>query len=448
MLFARDETKRYLPASNMKLFTATWVLKQLGEKAMFTTRVLAADAKFAREGIWPKGAAPPSVLTLMGDGDPALNAADIRDLAKQVVKAQPGRSFVVRAQNAATGDELNGENNGNRYPEGWMLDDTLWYYGAPVTGLTVERNQIDITFTGTTAGELAKMESSFPLPFQVLNLVTTVPADDPRAGTITYDRGELNTPLGNTLRVSGFLAPGKKDSSGFAVPDPKEWARQLFEQALRAEGAQVLALEPNFITLDAKPVAVHNSPPIGTLLRRFLKSSDNLYGELLLRRAGATVPPTQTAPKDTGAVIGSNGMAGRGHRAMATWLAQSGVPLSGLNFSDGSGLSRYEIVTPISLVHLLRVAQTLPDGPTFYDCLPIAGVDGTLGGRMKGTSAAGNVHAKTGSLSISSTLSGYVTTRDGQRLAVSILTNEVQSTAISRKWQDDVMTTLANASWK
>lgn len=448
LVFARDETKRFLPASNMKLLTATWVLKQAGPEATFSTRVLASDVQFLRPDIWPQGAASPIVLTLVGDGDPSLVAGDLRDLAKQVVQALPGRQFVVRAQNSLLGDDINAENNGNRYPEGWTLDDATWYYGAAVTGLTIERNQIDVTLTGTTPGELAKLDSSFDLPFPILNLVTTVSKDDPRAGRLTYDRGDANSAIGDTLRISGFLAPGAKDSSGFAVPDPKEWARQLFETALRAEGATVITLAANFVPGTAKPVATHVSAPLGTVMRRFLKSSDNLYGEMLLRRIGATVPEAQTAPQNAGVGIDSRGMAGRAHRAMATWLAQSGVPVAGLNLADGCGLSRYDLVTPLAMVRLLGLAQTLPGAATFYDDLPIAGVDGTLGSRMKGTPAAGNVHAKTGSLAVSSCLSGYVTTKDGQRLAVSILTNDVSSTSVSRQWQDEVMTTLASASWK
>lgn len=457
LLFGIQENKRFLPASNMKLFTGAWVLSALKPETRLQTQVLSAPVEFVDEGSWPRTMPDPIVVTLVGGGDPSFGLEGVDDLAIQIAKLKPS-GVVVRAQNAALGDELNGENGGNRYPDGWTLDDALWYYGAPVTGLSFERNQVDLTLTGTSPGQIAKLEWSpgpialpsstkpdaapdFIWAFNTFNLVTTTEKGDPRAGNLSWDRGDRTSPLGPTLTIRGFLAPGQSLSEGIAVPDAREWARRQFEAALRRQNVNVLDLQIPFTTGRARVVATHLSAPVGTLMKRFLKNSDNLYGEMLLRRAGL-VSSTRAEKPDF--QIASTRTAARAHNAMAAWLKQNDVPTQGLRLSDGSGLSRYNLVTPISVARLLGAAQSRE----FYEALPIAGVDGTLKNRMKSTRAAGNVRAKTGTFSVVNCLSGYVTTLDGQRMAVSILTNGAENGELARTWQGRVFEALAQAQFR
>ncbi len=451
LLFGRDETKRFTPASNFKLFTATWVLKTLGPKTTLETQVLGAPSEFISEGSWPTGETPPTVLTLIGGGDPSLESADLRALARQITDPIEGADkgyFIVRAQNSAAGDLLNGEFGGRRYPDGWTLDDALWYYGPVVTGLAVNRNQVDVTVVGgANPGELAATESAPDAPFPILSTVLTVAKDDPRAGQLLWDRGDADSPLGQTLRLQGFIAVSARATQGIAVPNPTQWAANILAEELKAAGGKIAQLNGGYRAGEVALVASHKSQPIGTLLNRFLKNSDNLYGEMLLRRAGATLADDAPIPSDSGASVSSDGLAARAHRDMIGWLIENKVPTQGLRLSDGSGLSRYEVLTPLAVTRLLGVAQKIEGGDLFYSSLPIAGVDGTLKNRFKGSAAEGNLHAKTGTFSITNCLSGYVTTRDGQRLAVSILTNFVEDGELARRWQGRVMATLANASW-
>ena len=450
LLFGRDETKRFTPASNFKLFTASWALKTLGAKTTLQTRITAAPAQFVLPGAWPDSETPPTVLTLEGGGDPSLGSADIRALARQITEPIAGADkgfFIVRAQNSPAGDLLDAEFGGRRYPDGWTLDDAIWYYGPVVTGLAVNRNQVDVTINGADkAGETASVASDPAAPFPILSSVVTVDKNDPRAGKINWDRGDANSPLSQTLRVRGFIAAGARASQGIAVPDPAQWAAQILTDEIKAAGGKIANVS-NYTFENPAVVAVHQSAPVGILMRRFLKNSDNLYGEMLLRRAGATVAGDAPLPPNVGASVSSDGVAAVAHRAMIRWLIQNKVPVEGLRMSDGSGLSRYDTLTPLAITRLLGVAQKLDGGDLFYDSLPIAGVDGTLKSRFKGSAAEGNLHAKTGTFSIANCLSGYVTTRDGQRLAVSILTNFVEDGELARRWQGRVMATLANASW-
>ncbi len=489
LLFERDAKKRFLPASNMKLFTAAWSLQQLGPDARFTTRVVQTQLLATRAGAWPINTPYPTVMTLYGDGDPSLSTADLADLATQITAKNPG-TIIVRASDALyPRGNMNAEEGGGRYPDGWTLDDALWYYAPTVSALAVNRNQVDVTITGGAAlSDIATTRSEPEAPFSIFAPLVTVPATDSRAGKLKWTRGDTDSPLGQRLTITGFIAPGQIQSEGVTVPDPRLWAQSLLGASLREKGVAVVEPDGFYGQKDATIVAQHASPPLSTLLQRFLKNSDNLYGEMLLRRAAISLPPEKprvpnpalilnSAPISTpgaavgtsGAAIGttlgastvinpaatppnpqvaSTGIAGRAHDAMIAWLRRSGVPTAGLRLSDGSGLSRYNLVTPISVARLLGAAERIKGGAAFYEALPIAGVDGTLRNRMKGTAAEKNVRAKTGSFAIVSTLSGYVTTRDGQRLAVSILTNGIESGDLSRRWQNQVLATLANADFR
>jgi PBP4 family serine-type D-alanyl-D-alanine carboxypeptidase len=114
--------------------------------------------------------------------------------------------------------------------------------------------------------------------------------------------------------------------------------------------------------------------------------------------------------------------------------------------TDGSGLSRYNLITPRATVQLLAPCNACRAAMR-CGTLAVAGVDGTLGRRMKGTAAQNNARAKTGTFSIVSTLSGYVTTRDGHRLAVSLLTNFARDGREARRVQDEVYALLAATQW-
>ena len=451
LLFGRDETKRFTPASNFKLFTSTWVLKTLGPKTTLETQVATAPVEFLKEGSWPASEKSPTALTLIGGGDPSLTSADLRAMAREITDKIAGADkgyFLVRASNSPAGDLLNAEFGGRRYPDGWTLDDAIWYYGPVVNGLAVNRNQVDITITGgATVGAQATIASDPLAPFSIFPNVVTVAKDDARAGKISWDRGDADSPLGPTLRLRGFIAVGARATEGIAVPDPTQWAANIFADEIKAAGGKIAKLDGGYKLGPPAVAALHQSAPVGTLIRRFLKNSDNLYGEMLLRRAGATVPDNPILPPNSGACVSSDGLAAVAHRDMIRWLIQNKVPTQGLRMSDGSGLSRYATLTPLAITRLLGVAQKLEGGDLFYGSLPIAGVDGTLKSRFKGTAAEGNLHAKTGTFSITNCLSGYVTTRDGQRLAVSILTNFVEDSDLARNWQGRVMATLANASW-
>ncbi len=201
-----------------------------------------------------------------------------------------------------------------------------------------------------------------------------------------------------------------------AVPQPAENAAALLAHLLEAHGVQVQghsvahhAGDPGLFVLGASRtvLAEHLSPPLIEDVRLTNKISDNLHAELMLRVA---------AKEKGGADSLDDALKFAEQFRQGIGLSSEDVVLK-----DGSGLSRDDLATPESLVHLLAYARRQPWGADFVTTLPVAGEDGTLESRMKGTAAAGRVQAKTGQVDHVEALSGFATSLRGERLIFSIM---------------------------
>jgi serine-type D-Ala-D-Ala carboxypeptidase/endopeptidase (penicillin-binding protein 4) len=164
-------------------------------------------------------------------------------------------------------------------------------------------------------------------------------------------------------------------------------------------------------------VARMQSPPLSLIASQTLKPSQNLYTELILRTLGRVVPPPTGLPD----IVRTSEESGL--EIVKMFLKEAGVNTTGLALNDGSGLSRNDMITAEASVQLLTYMSRHRYATVFREALPIAGVDGTLRNRMKGTPAENNVRAKTGSLTSASSLAGYVTTASGETLVFSIMVN-------------------------
>jgi D-alanyl-D-alanine carboxypeptidase/D-alanyl-D-alanine-endopeptidase (penicillin-binding protein 4) len=161
------------------------------------------------------------------------------------------------------------------------------------------------------------------------------------------------------------------------------------------------------------------SSPLRDIAREVLKPSQNLYTDLLLAHVGETVRSEADPARESSEALGI--------RELNRFLAEAGIKRGDVLFEEGSGLSRNNLTTPNATVALLQFMNRHKCAQTFLDGLPIAGVDGTLRNRMKGTPATGNVRAKTGTLRWANSLSGFVTTAAGERLAFCLMLNRYHS---------------------
>jgi D-alanyl-D-alanine carboxypeptidase/D-alanyl-D-alanine-endopeptidase (penicillin-binding protein 4) len=213
--------------------------------------------------------------------------------------------------------------------------------------------------------------------------------------------------------------------------DPALAAAQLFRKALVRAGIKIAhgAAHGN-APASATLLASVDSPPLLAMLHWMDLESDNFYAEMLLKELGAVQAGAGTTAAGAGVVMGL--------------LAQAGVPLAGVRLIDGSGLSLLDRLTPQALVSLLSTMWRDPELRfELLASLPVAGRSGTLDDRMRHSAAAGVVHAKTGTTSNASALSGFV----GDRFVFSILQNGYPiSFTWARVAQDRFATVLASAA--
>ena len=231
----------------------------------------------------------------------------------------------------------------------------------------------------------------------------------------------------DSLRVGVGWNPGEQDDcgrlsalsvdealhNGNRIKDPPLQAARALTAALRQDGIKVDDAPGTGVTPAGASLLVQQlSAPMGRLLRHMDKESDNFFAETLVKGLGRD--------------LYGEGSTDAGVQPGREVLAQLDAPLGSFAIVDGSGLSYADRLTTDDLVRLLVAMYRRPDFPTFYNALSVAGRDGTLEYRMRGTAAQGNAHAKTGSLDIAASLSGYVTSADGHLLAFSMLCNAPQ----------------------
>jgi D-alanyl-D-alanine carboxypeptidase/D-alanyl-D-alanine-endopeptidase (penicillin-binding protein 4) len=165
---------------------------------------------------------------------------------------------------------------------------------------------------------------------------------------------------------------------------------------------------------------------IEQVLHKMMKESDNLYAEATFFQLAAAEGQRPAKAKN-------------GANAVKKLIQKVGLAPSSYRIADGSGLSLYNYVSPELMTRLLRYAWR---NKNISDCLlptlAIAGVDGTLQGRMKKTKAEGNVHAKTGTLTGISSLAGYCTSPEGHELCFAIINQGVMRNGDGRDFQDEV----------
>jgi len=432
VLFALNEKKHFLPASNMKLIVGAAALDWLGADYQFETSVYGLGT------IDPEGGLLGN-LVLMGSGDPNVEGRvyhpgqglQAGNRSTSLFIEQMADRIASRGIRSVQGDVV-GDDTAflyEPYAPGWEHTDLLWSYGAPASALAVNENVFTVEVCpGNTVGEPALINL---IPgFQGVNLVNNVTTvQKVRANSIGIDRaaGRL------VLQGEASMDQGKLDYA-LAVEDPAEFAASLLKSALERRGVQITGkararhLYPLEVLQEGKPslerarslqsryppeqkLAITQSVKLIETVKIMMKVSHNLYAEVLLRKLGAESAGVGSI--DSGVV------------AVKSFLAKTGTPEEELNISDGSGLSRTDLITPRSMVRLLLYLQKHSQTIPFLDTLPVSGIDGTLEHRMNKSDLRGRIHAKTGTSALVNSLSGYALTKSGETLAFSIMVNNL-----------------------
>jgi D-alanyl-D-alanine carboxypeptidase/D-alanyl-D-alanine-endopeptidase (penicillin-binding protein 4) len=242
---------------------------------------------------------------------------------------------------------------------------------------------------------------------------------------------------GNLVYLRGQLPAKGVETIDVTVPRPAEWFANGLKLALARRGISVAGSARGVMWPEAGPKVTGGGVKLGTIysapvremVRDLLKNSQNLETDLLLEHAGELTRATNAPPWQTSEQAGV--------RELMRFLDQAGVAPGAVSFDEGSGLSRNNLTTAEATVALLQFMARHRERTAFLAALPVAGVDGTLSRRFRGTAAAGILRAKTGTLHWAQALSGYVTTAAGEHLAFSFMLNRFAATA-GRSGQDEI----------
>jgi D-alanyl-D-alanine carboxypeptidase/D-alanyl-D-alanine-endopeptidase (penicillin-binding protein 4) len=397
VLFEREPDRALVPASNQKILTAVAALARFGPTHRFATEVLADAA--------PDASGTVRLLAVRGGGDPSLTSERLWRLASDLRAAGLRR---VRGS-LVLDDALFAE---PRWHPSWGATSARAYH-APVSALSVNYGAFAVEVRpGPQTGEPVRVAVDPPVPF--LRLVNRAVTGGGRArGALAVERvaGEG----GEQVVVKGSLPLGAS-ARHFqrSVLDPTGYAGAVLREQLAAHGIAVdgeTRIGP--VPAGAERLLSFEGEPLSEVVRLFMKYSNNLMGETLVKQLGALAS-------------GQPGSWENGIPALRAALEELGLATQGLVLVDGSGLSYENRASPRAMVDALRLAAaSFAFGPELAASLPIAAMDGTLARRAEG--AAQRVRAKTGLLTRVTALSGYARLADGRDAAFSLLVNGFRS---------------------
>ena len=403
--YEQNADRMFMPASNQKILTSAVALLTLGPDFIFETHLYYTGEiidSVLNGDLIVKGNGDPTFYTRFFDDprDPFFSWAD--SLIKMGIKQINGNII---------GDDNTFDDQG--YGMGWTLSGLPHWWSAESGALQFNENYVDLQIIQPNNIEdsvkiIPNVESDY---FTIVNNTTVVDTGRTR---IYFDR-----PYGtNEIIVSGNVHIG----SDTLERTPSIWNPTLFyttvlKETFESKGIQVTgkAMDCDDIPLwDYQPlgndlILTHVSPPLKDILKFLMKKSQNMYAETMV--------------KIMGLMNSGVGSFDEGKKVVERVLADFGIEPDTYSYADGSGLSRYNYISPRQIVKILKGMRKSEYWEIWNEIQPIAGVDGTLKRRMKGTKAEGNVRAKTGTMSYVRGLSGYLTTSEGEEIVFSFLVN-------------------------
>ncbi|MEZ4267070.1 MAG: D-alanyl-D-alanine carboxypeptidase/D-alanyl-D-alanine-endopeptidase [Myxococcota bacterium] len=398
MLAEHDADHLLYPASGAKLLTVAAALRRLPADTVWTTQVHGA----VRDGVVD------GPLVLVGGGDPKLMPADLAALADAVAErgVTAVRGGVV--VDATRHDEA-------CLPPAFDQKDTDAGYRASVGAAACNFGAVVVSVRGAKkAGRAVNVSIDPPTAAVKVEAVARTVAG--RGEGVQVNLSTL--PDGRTLvRVTGSLGARR---FGFnerrRISDPDLLSGYLLSEALARRGVKVDG--PVVVRRRASEplppeLARHTSASLADTVRDINTWSNNFMAETLFRELGRVPsvddPATWSCARD----------------AVGTALTELGIPRDQFVVVNGSGLYHATQITPRAMVQLLVAMAADPKiAGTFEDSLAVSGGSGTLGGRLKGATTRGRVHAKTGTLDEVVSLSGYLTTQSNRRLAFTVIVNQ------------------------
>jgi serine-type D-Ala-D-Ala carboxypeptidase/endopeptidase (penicillin-binding protein 4) len=376
----------FLPASNEKLFTSAAALSVLGPNYRFLTNISTDTANVP-------------TIYIRGGGDPLLTTANLDSLARTVGSMLPHDKTWLLGGDVSLFDDI-------PWGEGWMWDDEADPDGMAITPLSLNGNTVRVELRGgRNPGDSLTVMVEPKTEFVTIEN-RGVTGIDTTGHPLQVTR--RLTDQSNTIFVSGTLKPQDTSSARISVREPEWYALRVFSERLAAYGIRCSGMVLDTLPATARPLCAFYHT-LDTVVTNMNRASDNLSAECLLKTMGAIAN-------------GAPGTAIGGIEIIKKYLVGQGLDTTRMVMADGSGVSRYNLNTVRNITGLLQIMSRDPAMfPLFYNSLAAPGEPGKLSRRMRGTTAEGNLRAKTGTERGVSALSGYVTAADGRVLAFSIV---------------------------
>ena len=401
-LYSLNAEKLFMPASNLKIITGAAALAQLGADYQYHTAFVARGSV--------RDSTLRGDLLIFGRGDPTISdhlrkdaMVPLRELADSLRAHAIAR---ISGRLVPAGDAFPGPTLGF----GWDWDDLDYAYGAGVDELLFNEGFATIIARGGRRPGAPVTVETRPARRSPKVRVTarTVAASAPEAPKATAPIFRWDS-IGGGALVDGTIAVGDSTSDDVAYRVPNASYTDALGEALQERGIRIDGRTFADTMTHGDTLFTMLSLPLRDILPALEKPSQNQIAEVLFKTMALERTGVGSADSARAVV----------ERQLVSWGARDG----GYAIRDGSGLSRHDYVSPETLVRVLSTIRSDTAFHVFYEALPIAGVDGTIEHRIKGTPAEGNVHAKTGFVDKARSLSGYATTADGHMVIFSALCN-------------------------
>ena len=430
-LVAINPDSRFIPASNTKLFTTAAAFANLpGLDQPDTAGGAAVRLVESRRGVRD--------VVLVGHGDARLSSA-----ADCVTNCLATLADAVAARTRRVRDVIGDDTlfPDPRWSPGMSWNNIVTAYGTGISALTVDDNELRLKVTPGAVGQPPSLD---PLPYyRVVNNAVTVADGE-------SDLRFTRMPGSREVHLAGRIVAGAEPRNlRLGIDDPAYYAAARLRSMLEERGVRVTGQvrvrhrpaeggegeEPTANApppLSSEPVLARTlPPPLAEDLVRINKESQNLHSELMVRRLG---------------ILRGSGSIQDGVATIEAMMEQAGVARTGWDLSDGSGMSVYNRMAPRAVASLLRWAATQPWGAAWRETFPVAGVDGTLASRFRGSPLERRLFAKTGTLNATNALSGYMMARSGKILTFSFFANDVPRGGGATAVMDRVLASIAEAN--
>ncbi|SMO31859.1 D-alanyl-D-alanine carboxypeptidase/D-alanyl-D-alanine endopeptidase [Gracilimonas mengyeensis] len=396
--------KAIIPASNQKLVTSAALLDYFGSDFKFVTNIYGDGSQ--------QGATWMGDLIIKGSGDPSISG-DLYDGDRyhvfEVFLEQLQDQGIERVEGDLLADVSLFDTQ--YYPKGWDWYDMSFYYGVQVSPLSFNNNAVDLdVYAEGNIGDTPRI-SWFPENTDYVTFVNEQVITHPATEYDEYYRREMG---GNTIVLGSTLPQGYHEEEALSVNNPALFFLDSFKKYLLRNGISVtgdIEILPAEASYDTSMVlAQHHSKPLGKLIEWLNKESDNFYTEMLVKKLSAQ---SGTQP----------GTFEDGIKLVRVFLDGLGIDTTYVQMNDGSGMAAGNFNQTSILSGLLQNMQDHPEFDSYFSSMSIAGIDGTLAHRMKGTPLYQNFRGKSGFVTGVRTLSGYMEAKSGKKLIVSLATN-------------------------